>query len=193
MSSGRADPRESGSRASTTECLRHPRRPGIHVSRDEFGGQESRSLTGAPWRGIHSTRSVKLSLLNPDFLNRGGRMIVPLPTTRGHPFRNATMSDSRNDTRRSRLTGEVGIRRIGHTGEHMRSHARRLDPRARGILIRPDANFLLRQWCAHVRPTHIATTTQPLTAPVVRQPERHVRRTIVTTDIAQRLDRYAGP
>ena len=63
---------------------------------NQFGGQESRPLTGAPGRGISPTRSVKLSFFNTGFLNPGGRMVLRLPTTPRHPFRNTTMSDSWN-------------------------------------------------------------------------------------------------
>ena len=47
----------------------------------------------------------------------------------------------------------------------MRSHARRLKALARGYLILPDANFLLRQYCALVRRLPTDPATQPLTAP----------------------------
>ena len=159
------------------------------------GGSEPQPRWGIP-RRVFATHVVRSHHLEHGCFQPADR--GPYRTGRHRPHldivtRTPPCPIRDTDSRCLRPTGEVGIRRIGHTGEHMRSHARRLDPRARGFLIRPESNFLLRQWCAHVRPTHIATTTQPLTAPVVRQPERHVRRTIVTTDIAQRLDRYAGP
>ena len=68
----------------------------------QFPSLGSRCLTGLPGGGIHPTRSVKLSFLNRGFLNPSGWMEVPLPTTPGQPLQMATMSDPRNDSRRSR-------------------------------------------------------------------------------------------
>ena len=60
------------------------------------------SVIAAPARGIHPTRAVKGCFSTPDLLNPAGQMDVPLPTTRGHLFRNATMSGSGNDSIRLR-------------------------------------------------------------------------------------------
>lgn len=54
-------------------------------------------------------------------------------------------------TQRLWSQGVVGIASLSHTREHLRSHARTLNPLARGYLVSPDANFLLRQRCAPMR------------------------------------------
>ena len=54
-------------------------------------------------------------------------------------------------TQRLWSRGVVRIASIGHPREHLRSRARTLNPLARGYLVPPDANFLLRQRCAPMR------------------------------------------
>ena len=50
----------------------------------------------------------------------------------------------------------------------MRSHARRSNPLARGIFIRPDGNFLLRQRCAPMRSSRSGNVSWPyVDAPLV--------------------------
>ena len=58
----------------------------------------------------------------------------------------------------------MGNSAIGHACEHARVHARGLNPLARGYLISPDANFLLRQWCALLRTSRSRHAPWPLTA-----------------------------
>ena len=62
-----------------------------------------------------------------------------------------------------RQGGADGISAIRHSCEHMRSHARRLNPLARGVLIRPDANFFLRQFCAPPRSSRTRSASSLLT------------------------------
>ena len=61
--------------------------------------------------------------------------------------------------------GDGGISAIHRTYQQMRSRARRLNPLARGIFIRTDANFLLRQRCAPLRTSRRRHVPSPLTAP----------------------------
>ena len=65
----------------------------------------------------------------------------------------------------------MGILRIRHSSEQMRIHARRLNPLARGVLIRPDANSLLRQGCAPMRKPNTGAATCLLTGTDVRTHE----------------------
>ena len=53
--------------------------------------------------------------------------------------------------RRTGQGEDVGISPMRHTCGFTRNHARRLNPFARGLLIWPYANFLLRQCCAPLR------------------------------------------
>ena len=62
----------------------------------------------------------------------------------------------------------MGISEIRRTCEQMRSHARRLNPLPRAVLVRPDANFLLRQGCAPTRSGRSGRVPWPLTATVAR-------------------------
>ena len=50
-----------------------------------------------------------------------------------------------------------------------------LESPARGHLIQPDANFLLRQRCARVRAPNTQPATRPLTATVPHEPEHRAR------------------
>ena len=59
---------------------------------------------------------------------------------------------------------DVGNLSIRHSCERTRSHARGLNPLARGHLISPGANFPLRQTCARVRGRNTPAASQPLTA-----------------------------
>ena len=77
--------------------------------------------------------------------------VLAVPTTFGNLFRNAMMSDSLTSSRRSRPRRSMGISAIRRSCGHMRSHTRRLNPLARGILIPPEARFFLRQRCAPPR------------------------------------------
>ena len=65
---------------------------------------------------------------------------------------------------------------IGHTCEHMRSHAPRLNPLARGFLLWPDANFRLRQSCPRMRMPSTQSDSAPLTAPITQEPKHCILR-----------------
>ena len=61
---------------------------------------------------------------------------------------------------------------IRHACEQMRSHARSLNPLARGFLISSDGNFHLRHYCARMRLPNIGAATHSLTvaSPLIAQP-----------------------
>ena len=80
---------------------------------------------------------------------------------------------------------DVGISSIRHSSKPMRSHARTSNPLARGLHMRTDAKFLMRQCCAQVRSTNTGPATPPLAATVVHEPKHLVltptQRTLVPT------------
>ena len=59
--------------------------------------------------------------------------------------------------------GYVGNSAIGQTCQPTRSYARTLNPLARGFLILPDANFLVRQCCAPLRSSRTSRVPWALT------------------------------
>ena len=65
----------------------------------------------------------------------------------------------------------MGISEIRHSCEHLRSRARRLNPHARGVILRSDADFPLRQACATLRIPNTEGATDPLSVTVPRDPE----------------------
>ena len=81
---------------------------------------------------------------------------------------------NREHTSCFRQRGEVGISAIRHTCEYIPSHAHRLNPLARGVLISSNANMLLRQRCAWNRYPRSDSVPCPLTATDVHQPEDRV-------------------
>ena len=102
----------------------------------------------------------------PPSANRVGAAAPCSPTTK--PL-------ATDRSRRSSQGGAEGILSIRHSCEHVRSHARRLNPLARGCLIQPDAKFLLRQDCARVRAPNTGGASSSLTAAVIHDPERRGR------------------
>ena len=65
----------------------------------------------------------------------------------------------------------MGIWATRQTCEPMRNLAWSSNPRARGLLVWPDANFFPRQRCARVCASNTATVSCALTAAVVQEPE----------------------
>ena len=61
----------------------------------------------------------------------------------------------------------MGTSAIRHACEHTRSHTPRLNPPAREVLIRPDANSLLRQGCTRMRSSRSGSVSCSLTAPQI--------------------------
>jgi len=82
---------------------------------------------------------------------------------------------NRDRPRRFRQGGDMGIPAIRRSRAETRSHARRLNPIARGILTRPDADFPLRQRCAPLRMPNTGAATDPLSVTVRRNPEPDFR------------------
>ena len=66
------------------------------------------------------------------------------------------------------------ISAIRRTCERMRSRTRRLNPHARGVLIRLDAKFGLRQGCAPLRTPNTPSATAVFTATTVQEPDHRV-------------------
>ena len=63
-----------------------------------------------------------------------------------------------------------GLSDLSTRANRMRTHARSSNPLARGYLIRPYPDFLLRHLCAQVRSAHTPTVPYPLTTTVQREP-----------------------
>ena len=74
-------------------------------------------------------------------------------------------------------------RQIGQTCQHMRSHARGLNPIARERLIQPNADFPRRHRCAGLRTRNIGGVSYPLSAIHVQQ-EPHRIQILTTKDPA---------
>ena len=113
---------------------------------------------------------------SPSGLHRQPLSTWQQPTTPGYPFRNATLADSPNSSRRLRPIGDLEILRIRHSCDHMRSHARSLILLACAFSISPDASCLRRHHCARLRATNTGGATDPLSATVRRDPESGFRR-----------------
>ena len=82
----------------------------------------------------------------------------------------------------------MGISAIRHSCEHLRSHARSLNPLPRGVLIRSDANSLWRQRDPWMRTLTTPAVSDPFTATIARKPANRFR-TSRTTFPARYTDR----
>ena len=66
----------------------------------------------------------------------------------------------------------------GGDSPHLRNHAARLNPLARGCIISPAGNFLLRQCCARLRRRNTEPATHLFTAAILHKHELRIRRSM---------------
>lgn len=172
------DPRGSpGAQPAHRRARGHPRRPGAVLQGRKGPSRRAQPIASrVRWTAIrilsrqrgHDTVAPSSQRYSVPWTPRPRRQVPIVYRSRlagyGFDWRRTTES-------RSGQTEEVAFSKIHHSCEHLRSHAHRLNPLARGYLIWPEANSLPRHCCAPLRSTRSQRVSWPLTALQSSQPQ----------------------